>query len=195
MKRAYTHGNESQFNKAIEGMKNVPGTGIYIDNKGTKTVELYYDNHGIYTWMERFVNPGKCITNSGYRSIAVRGGVELVHRLVAKAWVPNPENKPTVNHKDYDKLNNDYTNLEWMTMEEQTQDAVAHGRIKNKRHINYGYYVRAKEVLILPDGTKLHLTPTEYVMWRIDRKLPVRGWMQEYVRPAKYVLANGYDQF
>jgi hypothetical protein len=50
-----------------------------------------------------------------------------VHRMIAECYIPNPDNKPQVNHIDGDKLNNHYTNLEWVTREENLNHAKKNG--------------------------------------------------------------------
>jgi len=61
-------------------------------------------------------------TPAGYESVDLaREKHFLVHRAVALAFIPNPENKPCVNHVDGDKKNNNVSNLEWCTYQENEQ--------------------------------------------------------------------------
>jgi hypothetical protein len=46
-----------------------------------------------------------------------------VHRIIAETFIPNPENKREVNHKDFNRLNNHMDNLEWVTPEENMDHA------------------------------------------------------------------------
>ena len=57
-----------------------------------------------------------------------------IHRLVAQTFIPNPENKPQVNHKDGNKLNNHIDNLEWVTQSEN----MIHASITGLLHPKYG---------------------------------------------------------
>lgn len=55
---------------------------------------------------------------NGYLRYGKASGERLVHRMIAKQFIPNPNNFKTVNHIDGNKLNNDISNLEWLTNED-----------------------------------------------------------------------------
>ena len=61
-----------------------------------------------------------------------------VHRIVASAWIPNPDNKPQVDHIDGNRLNNAVSNLRWTTVPENANNPIT---IERKR-----YSTRCKQV-------------------------------------------------
>lgn len=69
-----------------------------------------------------------------YINIKIEGRTKhrLIHRLVTKAFIPNPFNKTDTNHKDNNPLNNNVENLEWCTKKENIQYAAKQGRIRNR---------------------------------------------------------------
>lgn len=67
------------------------------------------------------------LSPKGYQRAKSNGVRISIHREVAKAFIPNTENKYTVNHIDGNKLNNRADNLEWMTYAENTKHAAKLG--------------------------------------------------------------------
>lgn len=82
----------------------------------------------------------QCINKQGYYQVASRiggrnGKMRLfrVHREIAIAFIPNPDNLPQVNHIDGNKLNNNVSNLEWCTAQYNSRHAYDMGLAKPTR--------------------------------------------------------------
>jgi hypothetical protein len=86
-----------------EGFYIISSTGV-IKSKKTSTIRK--------PWLHK----GKWLRVSLYKNGVRRN--ERVHRLVAITFIPNPDNKPEINHIDLNKHNNSADNLEWVTSEE-----------------------------------------------------------------------------
>ena len=132
----------------------------------------------------KILSPSKCgnLEYGGYLFVGLskENVVEekYIHRLVAEAFIPNPDNLPYINHKDEDKTNNIVTNLEWCT--------ALHNLTFNERHIKVGLKERGKkphnnkEVLIFKNG---------YLVGRISSVLKaakILGVNESCIRNAIY---------
>jgi hypothetical protein len=74
--------------------------------------------------------PKQSTTELGYLVIGIKRTPTKVHRLVAMAFIPNPNGFKTINHKDGCKTNNQPNNLEWCTHQQNMMHAYKTGLIK-----------------------------------------------------------------
>lgn len=90
------------------------------------------------------------LDHAGYEKVALhhQGKVKvfLVHRLVAEAYIPNPDNLPQINHKDMVKSNNCVSNLEWCTSKYNVNYGGPHSPISKMRK------ARARPVVQICNG-------------------------------------------
>lgn len=106
------------------------------------------------------------LNNRGYYSVGIHRKTHMVHRLVAQAFIPNPEQKPCVNHLDGNKLNNHVNNLEWCTIKENN----LHARLTGLHKQSVGHKIKyqsdkskEKALANLKDKSKLTPEQVKYV--------------------------------
>lgn len=68
-----------------------------------------------------------------------------MHRVIGEHFLPNPENKPEINHKDFNKVNNNVDNLEWVTPAENMEHAWENGRVPKIK-------LRQKDILFIREN-------------------------------------------
>lgn len=182
----------------VEIWKEVEGYPLYkISSLGRvkrigHEVELYKPNTGQYVAYrkEKILKPSK--NKSGYTAVKIYNQVgfsnRLVHRLVAEAFLDNKDQKPTVNHRDGVKDNNNLINLEWSTDKEQSEHANKYNlvpeHLRMKKVLAYdlsGHFV--EEFQSMKDAERaldiLQVRISE--MCRGLRKSAYRGYFFEYL--------------
>ena len=110
-----------------EEWREIPGyDGDYFASNKGRILSLCRNN-------PRILKPFICSNEGnrrGYYYVEIRGQKQRVHRLVALAFLENPENKPVVHHKDNNTLNNNVENLAYATYAENAQE---YQKIKKKQ--------------------------------------------------------------
>lgn len=94
----------------------INSSGVIRDAKSKKIKSQYIGSTGYYMVSFSYNNKSK---------------PQRVHRLLANTFIPNPQNLPEVNHVDGDKLNNELSNLEWVTHRENMSHAFRIGLANN----------------------------------------------------------------
>lgn len=70
-----------------------------------------------------------CPDRGGYYRFSIKGKTYKIHRLIAETFIANPLNKPSVDHIDRDRTNNDVSNLRWANNSEQQRNTLCSSRV------------------------------------------------------------------
>lgn len=109
---------------------------IWKDIEGYKG-HYQISNYGNVRSLKKDAFLRKCAYLKGYKIISLWkngiGKMFRVHRLVAAAFIPNPENKPCVDHIDGDRANNHADNLRWVTVKENQNNPITKSKWIGKK--------------------------------------------------------------
>lgn len=116
----------------METWKRIPGYSLYEASDLGRLKTFNWKNKGV----EAIMKPA--MDGSGYlRTMLKRDGdgkiaTIKVHRIIGQTFIPNPENKPEINHKNGIRTDNRLMNLEWCNHSENIKDSFTQGRSSNK---------------------------------------------------------------
>lgn len=96
-----------------------------MDTKDIGNYILYTDGRVFSKRTNEFTNG--CLNRDGYSLVCIDGKQLKRHRIIAAAFIPNPENHPVVNHKNAIKTDNSVENLEWCSIAHNVRHAFRNG--------------------------------------------------------------------
>jgi hypothetical protein len=162
--------NSDKYNMSLETLPNeiwvpVKGYESYFHVSNLERVKSLgrvrnSKNGSINYWHERMLKGSR--VGLGYRGISVRlennkYATRMVHRMIAEAFIPNPYNKPFINHINGIKDDNRIENLEWCTQQENVQHSYATGlQISNFLGRKDDLSPVAKPLQCIETGVKYH---------------------------------------
>ena len=114
-----------------EIMKKIEGFDKYYISKTGQILDVDYNK----TKKAKLLKQQTTLDGYKFVQLSKNGKIynKKIHRLVAEAFIPNPNNLPQVNHKDENKTNNNVVNLEWVTAKYNTNYGTRTQRAVNKR--------------------------------------------------------------
>lgn len=128
------------------------------------------------------------LTDFGYPKIMIDKKGLMVHRLVAKTFIPNIENKPFVNHINGDRTDNRVENLEWVTNSENQLHSY---RVLNNKNNNSGVSNRNKKNVIQYDKNNTIINEFTSIA-KASRDLNIHRSLISYCISGKIKHAAGY---
>ena len=148
-----------------EGLYEVSNTGQVRSLDKYDSINRFYEGRILKLFADRL----------GYLKVGLSSNGKtkkyLVHRLVAEAFIPNPNNFPIINHKDENPSNDNVDNLEWCNAKYNSNYGTRNDRIKATR---------------LRNGTSTGLSREEYFKkWYQEHKNEQDKWHKEYYQENK----------
>lgn len=109
----------------------------FVPVKGYEGLYLISQNGDIYSLATNKIMSSHYLSN-GYKQLRLTKDKvhkhKLVHRLLAEAFIPNPENKPCIDHIDGNPRNNSLSNLRWCTYKENWNNPISRSRALAHQH-------------------------------------------------------------